>query len=117
MLIAVTFVALAVASIQYARRDLPFDSQAWKADRFGHTTVRYRMWNDLERRLKNGEISTRENAVAHLGWPDPNTPETKQRKALNWTYGMQKPGLGFPYYVRIQFDEEGRILAWARLPQ
>jgi hypothetical protein len=109
LLAVVLLPALTIAAWRYYSRPLPFDSVRWRS---GDAIVRYRMKDALRQEYAAGRLATREAVDEVLG-PDDDREELPQVRSFT----LRSPGMGFPWYVRIVFDEKGKVLSFIVAPQ
>jgi hypothetical protein len=110
ILLAVVLVPVVTAAAwRYHTRALPFDSARWRS---GDAVVRYRMKEALRAKYDAGELGTRDAVDAALGPDDDREDSTQFRQFL-----LKSPGLGFPWYVHVGFDDSGKVTRFIVTPQ
>ena len=110
ILLAVVLIpAVTVAAWRYHTRPLPFDSARWQS---GDEVVRYRMREALRAKYAAGELQTRDAVDAALG-PDEDREDSTQLRQ----FFLKSPGVGFPWYVQIGFDDSGKVTRFIVAPQ
>ena len=102
--ILVVIALLIVASVVVFRsrtRQIPFDSTAW---RNGDAKLRFRMKDSLEAKYRAGEFPTRDIVDGLLGPDDDraDAPEVRDFGLMEW--------YGNPWYLRIRFDDQGKVI-------
>jgi hypothetical protein len=102
LLVVVLVPISAVVGWYYYSRPLPFDSARWRS---GGPVLRYRMKDALRAKHSAGELATREAVDEALG-PDDEPGETAQDRYFR----LRAPGIHGPWYVRVRFDENGKVV-------
>ena len=103
-MILALFAILVLASVTIFRcctGQIPFESAAWRS---GDAKLRFRMKDSLEAKYRAGELRTREEVDRVLG-PD----DDREKGAGNRNFGLMQ-WYGNPWYLRVWFDKEGRVI-------
>jgi hypothetical protein len=99
---------------------LPFDPQRWAAARSYSDTTRYRMSEDLLKRMRSEQWSL-DRTLRELGKPESGAGWEPGNRELgaNLFYGLgEKPSpVNGGFYLLLRFDENGRLIYSGALPQ
>ena len=107
--IAVVAVIATVLAVGFRRwtRPIPFDMSAWQQ---GDAKLRFRMKDGLLAKRESGELTTRDAVDAVLG------PDDDRSDAPGSRYFRLTAWYGAPWYLRITFDETGRVTRFIVAP-
>lgn len=89
-------------------RPLEFDSESWRS---GDPRIRFRMKDALLAKHAEGKLPTREIVDRLLG------PDDYGKNRSDYRYFRMQEWYGNPWYMRIQFDEQGRVLIFSAHPE
>jgi hypothetical protein len=106
---------------RFALRPLRFDPQRWVAAQSLSDTMRYRMSDDLLKRLTSEQWSL-DRTLKELGEPESSVgwqPGERERGArLAYLLGKKPPSLlNGAFYLMLNFDENGRLFYSRVVPQ
>lgn len=99
---------VAIAGWNFYTRPLAFDSPRWRS---GDGIVRYRMRDALRAKYDAGDLATLDAVDKALGPGDDSSDPSRIRY-----YRLKSPGLGFPWYVHVNFDETGKVFRFIVAP-
>lgn len=85
---------------------LPFDSAQWRS---GDRTLRYRMKDDLRRRVDAGEFATLQSVDEKLGPAEEKYDGDVVNETHYRVYSMRSPA-GSPWYVHVRADKSGKVI-------
>jgi hypothetical protein len=96
----VLLVGAAALGIRELRQPIPFDAATWRE---ADAKLRFRMKDSLLAKRATGELATRDAVDAVLG------PDDEHGEEPGYRYFRLKEWYGNPWYLRITFDEAGRV--------
>jgi hypothetical protein len=108
LVVIALLIATSVTIFRFRTRQIPFDAAAWRG---GDTKLRFRMKDSLEAKYRAGELPTRDIVDGLLGPDDDriDNPEVRDFSLMEW--------YGNPWYLRVRFDEQGKVNYFGAHPQ
>lgn len=101
LLVVVLVPVSAIVGWHFYSRPIAFDAARWRS---GDSVLRYRMKDALRAKYAAGELATREAVDEALG-PDDEVGDTPRYRYFR----LRAPGIPNPWYVKITFDESGKV--------